>query len=422
MYQSMAAGEARCIMAKCRSTRSLSIGASLNDTIIDFPPPRTDPLQPPPELLRLQSEQPVSQVRLANGQVVWLVLRHADVRAMMTDARVSADSSRPGFPPLGPSGANPNLRTFPRRDPPEHTAQRRMLSAEFSVERVESLRPKVKSIVSSLLDDMQSRPQPVDFVECVALPLPTLVISGMLGVPYEDRALFQRFESMVMSLDREESARGAREEIEYLDRLVSDKARNPGDDLIGRLITQQVRTGAMSHDELVRVVRTLLSAGHESTANMTALSVLSLMLDPDALASLRDHPANSGNAVYELLRLHSIFHVFAPRVAAADIEIGGRTIRAGEGIVLSLLGANHDPSVFQDPGRLNFERDARQQVAFGFGAHHCLGQGLARMELQEVIPAVFERFPSLRLAVPFSELEFRDDRATYGVHRLPVAW
>jgi cytochrome P450 len=203
---------------------------------------------------------------------------------------------------------------------------------------------------------------------------------------------------------------------------VARKEAQPGNDLISRLIAEQVRPGAMARDELLRVVRTLLSAGHESTANMTALSVLSLLLDPQALQQLRGNPDSIANAVYELLRLHSIFHLFSPRVATADIAIGGHTIRAGDGVILSLLGANHDPQVFPEPEKLDFSRDARQQVALGFGAHHCLGQGLARMELAEIVPMVFERIPTLRLAVPFESLRFRSDRATYGVYALPVTW
>jgi len=394
----------------------------VNEPLRAFPFPREHPLQPPPELLRRLQDAPVSQVRLASGQTVWLVLRHADVRALMTDARISADSTRPGFPPIGPSGANPALRTFPRRDAPEHTVQRRMLAAEFSPERVEALRPEVRRIAGGLIDAMLKRTPPVDFVESVALPLPTLVISALLGVPYEDRELFHAFESAVMSLDPAESARGTREELDYLDRLVARKEAQPGNDLISRLIAEQVRPGAMARDELLRVVRTLLSAGHESTANMTALSVLSLLLDPQALQQLRGNPDSIANAVYELLRLHSIFHLFSPRVATTDIAIGGHTIRAGDGVVLSLLGANHDPQVFPEPEKLDFSRDARQQVALGFGAHHCLGQGLARMELAEIVPMVFERIPTLRLAVPFESLRFRSDRATYGVYALPVTW
>ena len=394
----------------------------MTDTVPSFPFPRSDPLQPPPALKRLLACAPVSKVRLENGQRVWLVLRHADVRALMTDPRISADSTRTGFPPIGPSGANPNLRTFPRRDAPEHTTQRRMVAAEFTAERVEVLRPQIRRIASELLDAMLRRAPPVDFVQCVALPLPTLVISGILGVPYADHDIFQGFEAAVMALDPAESARGAREELEYLDGLVKRKATQGGDDLISRLIAEQVRPGHLSHDELVRMVRTLLSAGHESTANMTALGVLSLLLDPASREQLRCNPGLTGNAVLELLRLHSIFHLFSPRVAVADIAIGGETIRAGEGVILSLIGANHDPEAFPEPHKLDVTRDARQQMALGFGAHHCLGQGLARMELAEIVPMVFERAPDLKLAVPFESLRFRSDRSTYGVYELPVTW
>ena len=394
----------------------------MNEPLPAFPFPRTDPLSPPPELLRLQRERAAVKVRLAGGQVAWLVLRHADVRRLMTDPRVSADSSRSGFPPIGPSGANPNLRTFPRRDPPEHTEQRRRVALEFLPDRVEALRPQVREVANELIDAMLAGPQPADFVELVALALPTRVISAMLGVPYEDRDLFHAFEAAVMSLDPAESARGAREELAYLDQLVRRKAASPAKDLISRLIEDEVRTGRMEHDELLRIVRTLLSAGHESTANMTSLSVLSLLTNPEARAAFTAHPENVSGAVLELLRVHSIFHLFAPRVALDDIEVGEETIRKGDGLILSLIAANYDASAFPDPMKLDLARDARQQMAFGFGAHHCLGQGLARMELAEILTAVFTRIPTLRLAVPLESLRFRTDRATWGLQSLPVAW
>ncbi len=394
----------------------------MNESLPLFPFPRTDPIAPPPELLRLQRERAAVKVRLAGGQTAWVVLRHADVRRLMIDPRISTDAARPGFPPIGPSGANPNLRTFPRRDPPEHTEQRRRVAAEFLPERVEARRPTVRAIANELIDAMLAGPQPADIVHSVALPLPTRVISGMLGVPYEDRDLFHGFEARVMSVDPAESAQGAREELAYLDDLVRRKMVAPGDDIISRLIENEVCTGRMEHDELLRIVRTLLSAGHESTANMTSLSVLSLLTNPDARATFTSNPEGVPMAVLELLRVHSIFHLFAPRVALEDIEVGGEIIRKGEGLILSLVAANYDAEAFPDPMKLDLARDARQQLALGFGIHHCLGQGLARMELAEVLSAVFTRIPTLRLAVPVAELRFRTDRATWGLQALPVAW
>jgi cytochrome P450 len=168
----------------------------------------------------------------------------------------------------------------------------------------------------------------------------------------------------------------------------------------------------------------LLLAGHETTANMIALGTLALLEHPDQLALLRDSddPKLVAGAVEELLRYLNITHNGRRRVALADIEIGGQVIRAGEGIILANDVGNRDPDAFADPDRLDLRRDARHHVAFGFGVHQCLGQPLARMELQVVYSTLYRRIPTLRLATDVRRIPFKDDGFVYGVYELPVTW
>jgi cytochrome P450 len=211
---------------------------------------------------------------------------------------------------------------------------------------------------------------------------------------------------------------------DYLRTLVERKNGDPSDDLLSRLIVEQLRTGQMDIEDIVSMGLLLLIAGHETTANMIALGTVALLENPDQLAELRDtdDPKLVANAVEELLRYLTIVHNGRRRVALEDIEIGGEVIRAGEGVVIATEVANRDEAAFPDPDTLDIHRAARHHVAFGYGVHQCLGQPLARVELQVVYSTLYRRIPSLALAVPVDELPFKHDMAIYGVHALPVTW
>jgi cytochrome P450 len=212
--------------------------------------------------------------------------------------------------------------------------------------------------------------------------------------------------------------------MDYLDRVIADKLADPADDVLSRLAAEQVATGALSRSEAVRMAVLLLIAGHETTANMIALGTLELLEHPDELAALRDadDPALIAGAVEELLRYLTITHMGRRRVAIEDVEIGGQVIHAGEGVILANDAANRDEHRFPDPDRLDVHRDARGHVAFGFGVHQCLGQPLARVELQVVYGTLYRRIPGLRLTVPLDQVLFKHDSGIYGVYELPVTW
>ncbi|GAB2995989.1 cytochrome P450 [Amycolatopsis acidiphila] len=386
------------------------------------------PFDPPPELGRIRADEPVARVRLWDGSEPWLVTRYEDVRAVLTDPRISADSDRPGYPPPSPGIAarRRQAKAFINQDDPEHAAGRRLLTADFVIKKIERLRPRIQQIVDQLIDDLLAGPKPADLVGAFALPVPSLVICELLGVPYADRAFFHRTSKTLISRDvtPEQAVAATEELLGYLGDLVEKKAADPGDDVLSRLAVEQLRTGKLTRRELAAMGQLLLVAGHETTANMIALGTVALLENPAQLAGIRgtDDPALLANAVEELLRYLTIVHLGRRRVATEDLEIGGQLIRKGEGVIAATDAANRDDTAFPAPDELDLRRKARHHLAFGYGVHQCLGQPLARVELQVVYGTLYRRVPTLALAVPVEQLNFKHDMVVYGVHELPVTW
>lgn len=396
----------------------------------EFPMRRACPFSPPADYAELRETEPVSRARLkVNGKPTWLITRHDLYKKLLGDSRVSANLKLPGYP-LQVAVPEETLQsvplTFLSMDPPDHTVQRRMLAPEFSVRRMRELRGRVQQIVDGQIDQMLAKGAdgPVDLVTALALPVPSFVICEMLGVPYEDHGRFEEWAWAIMNHDISEEDRGrAHYELHaYVDGLVTAKESEPGDDMISRLIEFNRQTPAVEHSDLVSMSKLMLITGHETTANMIALGVLALLEHPEQFAALREDGELMPKAVEELLRFFSISDSGTARVALEDIELGDVTIRAGEGILPLNNAANHDDQVFPDPDRLDVRREARSHLAFGYGVHQCIGQNLARMELDVVYSTLFRRIPTLRLAVPVDELRFKDDAIVYGLYELPVTW
>jgi cytochrome P450 len=382
------------------------------------------PFDPPPALRAKQEEGPLTKVRLWDGSTPWLVTRYAEQRTLLADPRISVDITRPGYPsPTPVNGSSPI--SFILMDDPEHARLRRMVTAPFAIKRVEALRPAVQKITDDLIDDMLAGPKPVDLVEAFALPVPSLVICALLGVPYADHDFFQENSKTIIKRDATPEQRSAAlgRLAGYLNDLLDEKLVNPGDDMLSQL-TERIKTGELSRQGAAQMGVLLLIAGHETTANMIALGTLALMEHPGQLALLRDtdDPKLVASAVEELLRYLHITHNGRRRVALEDIEIDGQLIRAGDGLIVANDIGNRDPEAFPDPDRLDIRRDARHHVAFGFGVHQCLGQPLARMELQVVYSTLYRRIPTLRLAADLEQIPFKHDGSVYGVYELPVTW
>ncbi|GAB3435588.1 cytochrome P450 [Actinophytocola sediminis] len=391
-----------------------------------FPIQRQCPLAPPAEYDQLRAEEPVSRVRLPTGGSAWLVTGYEDVRTVLSSPVFSADGTRPGYPTLFPGQAQILRRPpFIRMDPPRHSYYRRLLIQEFTVRRIRSMRAGIQSIVDNLLTELLAAPRPVDLVEAFALPVPSLVICQLLGVPYEDHELFQSRSKIALSRasTAAQFAAAMADLNAYMDELITRKQREPGDDLVTRLVTEHLEpAGELHRDDLRMMCLLLLNAGHETTANMISLGTVALLENPDQLAALRSDPELLPDTVEELLRFLSIADLVPSRIAVEDTELSGTAIRAGEGVYALLAAANWDPGAFPEPTRLDVRRGDRRQVGFGYGVHQCLGQNLARLELEIVFGTLFARIPTLRVAVPVDTLSYKHGGVLYGLHELPVTW
>nr|CUI25735.1 Cytochrome P450 [Streptomyces thiolactonus] len=400
-----------------------------SNTLAPLPaePPPGCPFSPPQEYAGLRIEHPVSRVSLPDGSWAWLLTRYADIRGALSDPRFSSDVNAPGFPRSGMVTAGEGSSLI-RTDPPEHGRRRRMLTRPFTVKSVSALRPRIQQITDQLCDELQEQKAEdgsVDLVKSLALPLPSLVISLLLGVPYEDRDLFQSITATVLSrVNTEDERTTARKELRaYLDHLVAAKEGDPGDDILSELVHERMRDGELTREEVTGTATLLLIAGHETTANMIGLGALTLIRNPRAADELREDPSLMPGAVEELLRFHSITRSGPRRAATADVEVGGQLIKAGEGIVCAVASANRDPEQFPEGDTFDIKRrNAQHHIAFGYGVHQCLGQSLARAELEISLNTLLARFPELRLAVDFADVPFRRDMLVYGCHELPVTW
>ncbi len=397
--------------------------------VASYPLPRSAPLLQPDALKNFRLEGPISRVRLWNGTEAWLITRYDDVRAALLDSRLSESPKDPGYPMFSESraalvGAEDVFITHTQGD--EHKRLRRVMSRELTVKRVEAQRENVRKIIAKLIDDMVEKGSPLDFVSNFALALPSLVITELLGVPYEDHEFFEENSRLRVALDvpADVPIRATKELSEYFSRILRDKEKDPGDsdDILTRLARDHVATGLISHEQAVILAYTMVQAGHETTGNMLTLGTLLLLRNPDQLELMLSDPSLVKTAVEEMLRHTSVLQLGMVRTATEDLEIDGRTIRKGEGVFVMLNSANHDPSIYPDPDQFDVTRTERNHVAFSYGIHQCAGQQLARMEMQEVFSVLFQRLPNLRLAVPFEDLKFKEQSVVYGVDALPVTW
>ena len=391
-----------------------------------FPFRRTDPLQPPPQYGQARTTQPVFPVTLWDGRRAWLLTRYEDVRAVTTDPRFSGEFANPNFPAITEARVvvDKQERAVVGMDNPRHDLYRRMFTKEFGTKRIFGLRPKVTEIANRLIDELLAQPQPADLVTTIAVPFPSLVMCELVGSPYEDHTFIIECAAGRHGLLQTpaQAEQKARELADYFMRLIRRKEASPGDDLVSRIIEEHVRPGNLSREDFAEIGAMILRAGHDTTTNMIGLGTFILLNHPEQAAAVRNDPDIVPGAVDELLRYVSPVQFAPRRVALEDVTIGDVVIRKGDGVFALNPAANRDPQVFVDPDKFDVHRDASRHVAFGFGIHQCLGQILARMELQVVLPLLLQRLPNLRIAAKEGEIRFKDDMQIYGVHNLPVAW
>ncbi|NEC87978.1 cytochrome P450 [Streptomyces sp. SID12501] len=396
-----------------------------------YPIQRTCPYQMPPGYEQLREMGPISRVTLWNGRIAWLITGNELGRRLFPDARLSSDVLDPNFPLLAPrieaqrqQAAAPPLVGV---DDPVHARQRRMVLPSFGVRQVNALRPAIQQYADDLLDKMLAKGPgvTVDLLAEYALPMPSAVICMLLGVPYEDHHYFDERSRHVLSSSGEEQAAQAQtaftEILAYLDDLISRKQAEPGDTLLDELIARQLEEGEVDRQELAMTATVLLVSGHETTSNMIALSTMALLAHPEQMAALRADESRMPQAVDELMRFSSIGDMLM-RVAKEDIEIEGHLIKAGDGVILSTMLMNRDHGSFERADDLDVFRPSGRHVAFGYGIHQCIGQNLARAEMEIALATLFRRVPTLKLAIPADQVPVNAPFVLQGVSELPVTW
>ncbi|WP_431042221.1 cytochrome P450 [Streptomyces sp. P1-3] len=386
---------------------------------------RECPFSAPSSYMKMLADDPVSKVRMPNGDHIWAVTRYEDVRAVLTDKRFSSDNTQPGYPVFTVERpAEQPTRTMINLDGEEHAESRRDVMAEYTVKRVKDLRPQIQQIVDERIDALLAGPRPVDLVQEFAIQIPALVMSKQLGVPMDETDFFLSQAAPLVDVKTSETDRAQHmgQLAGYLMNLIAQKEENPGDDLLSRQIAKGRENGTYNQEALVYMAFLLLVAGHDTSTSMISLGTLALLQHPEELAKVTADPAKAPAMVEELLRMFTVGELAGARVATEDVEIGGKVIRAGEGLLALSNAGNHDPEVYPEPEKFDIDRPARSHLAFGHGAHQCIGQSLARLELEIVYTTLFSRIPGLKLAVPFDELKFKDYSPGYGLEELPVTW
>lgn len=387
------------------------------------------PFHPPQEYGQWREAEGLTRVRLWDGRQAWVATRIDYLRRILADDRFSVDWSHPGMPTIseGTSAPTPTRTSFLRKDDPEHARLRRMVARDFTGRRVAALRPRIEQACAGLLDDMARREPPVDLVPAYTHAAPALIACEILGVPFDETGYFRDRISTMMTpnASREQTLAAGRDLQAYLGELMRRKRGVPGEDTYSRLVNTHLANGDITEDECVVMAILLLVAGYENTASMIAMSFLVLSEHPEQLALVRDtdDPAVVATAVENLLRYMSVIENNLNRVALADVEFDGHLIRAGEGVILNVPAANRDPRAFAAPDVLDVTSvEPDRHIAFGAGVHQCVGQTLARAELQVALPMLLRRFPGIRPAVAIDDLALKQNPLIVGVDALPVTW
>ncbi|EEU33536.1 uncharacterized protein NECHADRAFT_89386 [Fusarium vanettenii 77-13-4] len=407
-----------------------------------FPFARQNGAEPAPEFQQRLTSCPVARVELWDKSHPWLVVKHKDVREVLTDPRLSKNRQKEGFPEMSAGGkaAAKNCPTFVDMDPPDHMHQsnaqahpapRQMVAAFFTPEYVEQRKPWIKGVVQHYLNEFinaRKGQNSIDLVEHFALRVPSHIIYDILGVPLRDVDYLTKCNATRTNGSATASAAqdANTELLDYFAKLIDKKIESPepSNDVISSLVANQLANGQLDKKDVVQISFLLLVAGNLTMINMIALGVITLLDHPDQLDALIRDPSLSKPFVEELCRFHTASSFATRRVAKVDVKIRGQEVKAGEGIIASNQAANRDPDVFSDPNVFDMfrKRGSEEALGFGWGDHRCIAESLARAELEAVFSTLFQTLPTLKLAIPNSEIKWTPPIKDIGVSELPVTW
>ena len=383
----------------------------------------------PPELAEIRDGESVVELKFPDGITGWMVTKHADVRKVLVDSRFSSRVIATVAASMSETETGKLMNeSLVGMDAPEHTRLRKLVSKAFTARRVEQLRPRIVELVTELLDELETLPRPVDLVKAFSVPLPVRVICELLGVPAGDQDSFHAWSNALLGdwqqvVEKEEAIVAL---VKYFGDLIAVKREKPADDMISELIAvSDKEDSSLTEREIITLSIGILSAGHETTANLISMFLVHLLHDPEEFDKLRANPGAIPQAVDELLRFVPLTATggITPRLTTAEVELSnGKVLPAGVMVLPAVSTANRDPDVFEDGERLNLGREQNQHLTFGAGIHYCLGAQLARIELQEAFRAIMDRMPEIRLAVPESELRLKSASILRGLESLPITW
>jgi len=376
-------------------------------------------------LTPLRAAGPVHRVRLPNGVPVWLVTGYAEAREALSDLRLSSHNKGDAMyrSALSPRVQAAMRNSMLRTDPPDHTRLRKLLASVFVPRRIEALRPRVQEITGDLLDRLAAGGAVSDLIAQLAGPLPIQVICELFGVPAEDWDSYREWaDAFISGLGAAVfPVREVTDFVEHLYGLVAQRRAEPDDGLLSALVATSDQTDRLSEDEVVSTVFMIIIAGHETTTNLLGNGIYLLLRDPDRADRIRAHPEELKPAIEEFLRLESPVAGAPARTATEPLNLFGAEVAAGDMVIISLLAANRDSSVFPESSELRMDRDPNPHLAFGHGIHFCIGAPLARLEAQVAIGQFLARFPQASLAVAPDALQWRPGIVGRGLTSLPVS-
>ncbi|GAA3160758.1 cytochrome P450 [Nonomuraea salmonea] len=402
-----------------------------DEQVLSYPLHYDTALDPPKEWEDLRGRCPVATIELPSGDRAKMITRHEDIKALLADPRFARPTAADNAARVAPEGSGGAAATgdsamvVPMKGE-GHLRWRRLVGKYFTARRMAALRPSMTATAEHLIDEMVAEGAPADLKAALSFPLPVYVICDMLGVPADDRHRFSHWSDMMLSVTRysqEEARAGMAEFSAYMSGHIADKRAGDTDDLIGMLIRESAGEGqGMSDAELLSTAMGLLVAGHETTANAIGKMVAMLLADRGRWERLVADPSLVRTAVEESLRYDVNLGFGLRRYLSEEAELGGEVLPAGTTVLCAMGSGNRDESVFEHAGEMDLGRSPNPHLTFGAGPHSCLGQALARTELQVALETLLRKLPTLELAVPPADLKRMEGLLVGGLQEVPVRW